>query len=90
MDQSLWSSVLPYVGEIYSYLQNVQMQILKDQYPGILANTEPNLIHALQSAMQTWGHSPENLSSYIKSEAILEKSKAHFRWLTILVSSNPQ
>ena len=30
----------------------------------------------------------ENLSSYIKSEAILEKSKAHFRWLTILVTPN--
>ena len=51
MDQSLWSSVLPYVGEIYSYLQKVQMHILKDQCPG--TNTEPNLIHALQSAMQT-------------------------------------
>ena len=45
MDQSLWSSVLPYVGEIYSYLQKVQMQILKDECLG--TDTEPNLIHAL-------------------------------------------
>ena len=40
MDQSLWSSVLPYVGEIYSYLQKVQMQIQKDQCPDTNTRTK--------------------------------------------------
>ena len=72
MDQSLWSLVLPYVGEIYSYLQNVQMQILKDQCPG--TNTEPNLIHALVSHADTVHSEGMKLAEYKIGQSVAKMS----------------